>query len=61
MTLIPAGQLHPGHVWLEHDWRLHVTAVDVGALGVAVATTEFNFLLHPAVDELVAVIDEVAS
>ena len=60
MSLIAAKNLHPGHIWYEHDWALHVTRVDVGAFGVAVATTEFDFLLHPRVEQLVDV-EDVAS
>lgn len=61
MSLIAAKELHAGHIWHEHDWHLHITAVDVGAFGVAVATSEFNFLLHPRVDELVDVDDEAVA
>ena len=49
-TARAARDLHPGDVVQEHDWSLHVRAVIPGPVEVAIAVTEFEFLLHYAAD-----------
>lgn len=47
---IRACDLHPGDVVQQLDWPLHVSEVTLGQKDVAIAVTEFNFLLHYAAD-----------
>lgn len=50
---VNAGDLHPGDVVQQFDWALHVYEVIVSQTAVAIAVTEFGFLLHYAADEQV--------
>lgn len=50
---VNAGDLHPGDVVQQFDWALHVYEVIVSQAAVAIAVTEFGFLLHYAADEQV--------
>ena len=60
VTAVLARDLHPGDVWHEHDWSLHVGAVDVIGASVAFAVAEFpGALMHRAADAVLDV--EVAS
>ena len=47
---VKACDLHPGDVLQQLDWPLHVREVTLGQQHVAIAVTEFNFLLHYAAD-----------
>jgi hypothetical protein len=57
VTAVHARDLHQGDVWHMHDWRLHVTAVDVQGNNVAVVTAEGWTLWHVPADELEEVDD----
>jgi hypothetical protein len=45
-----ARDLRPGDVVQQHDWSLHVREVNISQAGVAIAVTEFGFLLRYAAD-----------
>jgi len=45
-----ARDLRPGDVVQQHDWSLHVREVNVSQAAVAIAVTEFGFLLRYAPD-----------
>jgi hypothetical protein len=47
---VEARDLHPGDVVQQCDWPLHVREVTLSQKDVAIAVTEFNFLLHYAAD-----------
>ena len=48
---IPARDMRPGDIWHVHDWRLHVTAVDVEGNNVAVHT-DLIVMRHVPADEV---------
>ena len=48
--LVTARDLRPGDVVQQHDWSLHVREVNVSQAAVAIAVTEFGFLLRYAAD-----------
>ena len=52
---IEAHNLRAGDIVTEHDWHLHVARAWQDTLGVSVAFTEFDFLRHYSLCELVIV------
>jgi len=60
VTGILAADLHPGDVVREHDWRLHVAAVEREGASVAFTVTELgDMLLHRAAGDVLDVEREV--
>jgi hypothetical protein len=60
VSAVLAGDLHPGDVVHEHDWLLHVGAVEREGASVAFAVTEFpGTLLHRAAGDVLDVDREV--
>jgi len=56
VSAVLAADLHPGDVVREHDWRLHVTAVDAWDACVAFAVSEFpGTLMHRAAGDVLEV------
>jgi hypothetical protein len=53
VTAVHARDLHAGSLLHRNDWHLHVTSVVVDGASVALAVTEFDFLLHYTADEMV--------
>ena len=47
---VQARDLQPGDVMQQYDWPLHVRAITLGPVEVAIAVTEFDFPLHYAAD-----------
>lgn len=47
---VAACELHPGDVVQQCDWPLHVREVTFSKADVAIAVTEFDFLLHYTAD-----------
>jgi hypothetical protein len=47
---VKACDLQPGDVVQQLDWPLHIREVTLGQKDVAIAVTEFEFLLHYAAD-----------
>jgi hypothetical protein len=56
VSAVLAGDLHPGDVVREHDWLLHVGAVEREGASVAFAVTEFpGTLMHRAAGDVLDV------
>jgi len=56
MTAVLARDLHPGDVWREHDWPLHVSSdAHVEGNSAVFAVTEFPWLMHRPADEVLDV------
>jgi hypothetical protein len=60
VSAVRAAELHPGDVVHEHDWLLHVRAVEREDASVAFVVTEFpGTLLHRAAGDVLEVDREV--